>query len=60
MAHSKSTALPKKPRPDFPLYVHKSDRWAKKVGAIHITLGRRQPIPRVAPHSPSGRVSGTT
>jgi len=31
MAHSKSAALPKKPRPDFPLYVHRSNRWCKKV-----------------------------
>lgn len=30
MAHSKRGTLPDKPRPDFPLYVHRSDRWAKK------------------------------
>ena len=31
MAHSKAVTLPTKPRKDFPLYVHRSDRWAKKV-----------------------------
>ena len=31
MAHSKQASLPTKPRKDFPLYVHRSDRWAKKV-----------------------------
>jgi hypothetical protein len=37
VAHSKSATLPKKPRPDFPLYIHgpkdqpQRCRWAKKV-----------------------------
>jgi hypothetical protein len=31
VAHSKRADLPTKPRKDFPLYVHRSDRWAKKV-----------------------------
>jgi len=29
--NSSPAARPNKPRPDFPLYVHKTDRWAKKV-----------------------------
>lgn len=36
MKHSSSGDLPKKPRPDFPLYVHVTGRWAKKVrGKLH-------------------------
>jgi hypothetical protein len=31
MAHSKSAAAPKKPRPDFPLSPRKDGRWCKRV-----------------------------
>ena len=36
MPHPKAAVLPTKPRPDFPLYVHCTDRWAKKIrGKTH-------------------------
>lgn len=36
MRKSKAAALPRKPRPDFPLFPHSTDRWAKKVrGKVH-------------------------
>lgn len=45
MTHSKSPALPRKPRTNFPLYVHKTDRWAKKVRGKTLFFGKASTDP---------------
>ncbi len=46
MAHSTAAALPSKPRPDFPLYPHQSDRWAKKVRGQTRFFGKASTDPK--------------
>ena len=45
MSHSTAATLPQKPRPDFPLYPHKSDRWAKKVRGVTHYFGKASTDP---------------
>ena len=44
---STTNGRPAKPNPDFPLYAHKSGRWAKKIcGKTHFFGPWREPLSR--------------
>lgn len=40
MAYSSKPKMPRKPRPSFPLFVHQSGRWCKKVLGKHVYFGK--------------------
>ena len=45
MSKTKSTR-PQKPRPDFPLFPHPTDRWAKKVRGRLVYFGKASTDPK--------------
>lgn len=45
MAKSTATSAPRKPRPDFPLFVHQTGRWAKKVRGKLLYFGKTSDDP---------------